>query len=222
MILLAEASMLLFMVMHGMNSIAHSSRSRWLRPISLPLVLALVAAVFVFVANWQSGIGLLESLMPPVFTVGIGVHLERLIVNGLQKRNEIDARYFHALAVYEQASLDPAKHPDYIPFLRQEIWEKLVSLPSNRDFRNAPPSFKHAAVRYEMERSRWAFSDAPMEAVEDWQPERPTIALTKGRKQNSGDSLPILDADESITQMLHANGHGTDGIIQNGNGFDRP
>ncbi|MBK9745785.1 MAG: hypothetical protein IPO91_03310 [Chloroflexi bacterium] len=221
MILLAEASMLLFMVMHGLNSSARVNRSRWLKPVSLPLVLALVAAVFVFVANWQSGIGLLESIMPPVFTVGIGVHLEKLIVTGIQRRQEIDDRYLTALTVYEQAATDPTKHPEYIPLLRQEIWEKLVSLPSNRDFRNAPPSFKHAAVRFELERSRWAYGDPTVE-IEEWEPERPTTALSIGRKHSSGSTRPVPDDDGFITPTLHANGHGTDVIILNGNGNASP
>lgn len=221
MILLAEASMLLFMVMHGLNSQSRTNRSRWFRAISLPLLLALVAAVFVFVANWQSGIGLLESIMPPVFTVGIGVHLERLIVTGIQRRHEIDQRYMNAMTIFEQASADPTRHPDYVPVLRQEIWEKLVSLPLNRDFKNAPSSFKHGAVRHEMERSRWAYGDAPT-VIEDWHPERPTTAPATGRKQSSGGSLPTPDDDASMTPMLHANGHGIDANIQNGNGSDRP
>jgi hypothetical protein len=162
---------------------------------------------------------LLESIMPPVFTVGIGVHLEKLIVSGIHRRQEIDDRYLKALTIYEQAAVDPTQHPEYIPLLRQEIWEKLVSLPSNRDFRNAPPSFKHAAVRYELERSRWAYGDPPVE-TEDWTPERPTTALTPGRKRTSGSSLPVPDDDGSTTPMLHVNGHGIDGITRSENGSD--
>lgn len=205
MILLAEASMLLFMVMHGMNAPARAGRSPWLRPLSLPLVLALIAATFVFVANWQSGIGLLESIMPPVFTVGIGLHLERLIVAGMSRRDEVDQRYLAALAVYEHATDDPTKHPDFMPMMRQEIWQKLVSLQANRDWRDAPTPIKHAAVRREMERDSWAHEAAPA-LQEDWQPPRPTNARTG----DSGNTLPTWGDLASMPTVAPDTGLGTD------------
>lgn len=218
MILLAEASMLLFMIIHGMSAKEREQRHWILRLLSLPFVLALIAATFVFVANWQSGIGLLESLMPPVFTVGIGLHLEHLIVAGLQRREDIDSRYLAALEVYESATEDPTKHPEYIPMLRQEIWQRLLGLPANRDFRDAPHWLKHAAVRRELERDQWAYRETLEQSADDWQPERPTSALPKGRKANSGSILPVLDGEKSTSTMLHANGHGTDATIPSESG----
>lgn len=203
MILLAEASMLLFMVMHGMRAKERERRSPWLRPFSLPLALALIAATFVFVANWQSGIGLLEALMPPVFTVGIGLHLERLIVAGLQRREEITARYLEALNVYERATEDPTKHPEFMPILRQELWARLISLPSNKDYRDAPPSVKHAAVRRELERDRWAYADE-VQHVEEWYPT--TYHNSKVRSKRATEETPAVNGYHLITA---ANGNGT-------------
>ena len=206
MILLAEASMLLFMVMHGMRAREREGRAWWSRHFSLPLLLALIAATFVFVANWQSGIGLLEALMPPVFTVGIGLHLERLIVAGLHRREEITRRYLEALHIYEHATEDPTKHPEFLPVLRQEIWARLVSLPTNKEFRDAPPSVKHAAVRRELERDHWAYVEDAPEVGDDWQP---PPALNGGRvngKKRTGET-PMLTATDT-QPVIPVNGDG--------------
>ncbi|MBK8028221.1 MAG: hypothetical protein IPK17_01660 [Chloroflexi bacterium] len=180
---------------------------------SLPLVLALIAATFVFVANWQSGIGLLESIMPPVFTVGIGLHLERLIVAGLRRRDDIDQRYLTALEVYERATEDPTKHPEFSALLRQEVWARLIALPTNREWKEAPAAVKHAAVRREMERDPWAHEDAPG-LVEEWQPPRPTSARTG----DIGSTAPTADAHEYTPMIVPVSVNGNDvSISSNGN-----
>jgi hypothetical protein len=146
---LAEGSMILFLVMFGLSK---NSWRRWVY-----FVLALAAVVFVIVANWQSGIGVLESLLPPAFTIGIGLKLEHLIVQGLKRRESVTGRYLEALHVWENASQDATKHPDYVPILRQELWARLAGLSSNKDFRDAPAGFKALAVRRELERDTWAY-----------------------------------------------------------------
>src|SRR6185369_7021382 len=124
------------------------------------LLLAVTAVVFVVIANWQSNIGVLESLLAPIFTVGIGLKLENLIVQSLKRRDEVSDRYLKALAIYEAASKDATKHPEYVPLFKQEIWQKLTSLPTNREFRDAAAGFRHAAVAREMERDYWAYAVA--------------------------------------------------------------
>lgn len=148
-IFLAEGAMILFLVMFGMT------RAGWRKGVYLALALA--ALLFVFVANWQSEIGLLESVLAPVFTVGIGLKLEHLIVQGLKRREAVTMRYLDALHLFENASQDATKHPDYTPLLKQELWQRLAALPSNRDFRDAPPALKAAAVYREMQRDTWAY-----------------------------------------------------------------
>ena len=58
MIFMSECSMILFAVLFGMT---RKTRRRWVF-----LALAIIAAVFVVVANWQSKVGLLESIMPAI------------------------------------------------------------------------------------------------------------------------------------------------------------
>jgi hypothetical protein len=198
MIFLAEASMLLFMVMHGMSSAERAQHKGVRKVASIPLALAIIAGLFVFIANIQSGIGLLESLMPPLFTVGIGFRLETLIVELLKRRNEIDARYISAIDVYERATADPTAHPDFVPFFRQAIWEKLIGIAANRDWKDAPAGARAAAVRREMERDAWAYGDQ-MIPDEAWQPERPT--KPQNARSRSGNSAPEPDEGDDTQPM---------------------
>lgn len=146
---LAESSMLLFLVMFAMTP-----RGNWRKWVFL--VLACVATAFVIAANAGAGMGL-ESLLAPVFTIGVGLHLEGLIVRLLERREDVNTRYLAALTTWEAASKDATKHPDYLPILKQEIWARLMALTSNRQFADAPVAFKHAAVRREMQRDTWSY-----------------------------------------------------------------
>lgn len=146
---LAEASMLLFLVMFAMTK-----REDWRKWVFLAL--ATVATAFVVIANAGAGLGL-ESLLAPIFTIGVGLHLESLIVRQLERRADVNSRYLAALATWEAASKDSTKHPDYVPILKQEVWAALLALTSNRHYADAPVSLKHAAVRREMERDIWAY-----------------------------------------------------------------
>jgi hypothetical protein len=153
-ILMAEFSMLLFLVMFG---IATDWR-RWVF-----LALALIALLFLFNANLQSNIGALESVLPPLFTVGIGFRLEYLIVEQLRRRTAIDDKFQAALNVWEAATQDATKHPEFMPLLRTEIWNALVM--KNKAFADSPIVFRRAAVARELERESWAKDDTPVAYV---------------------------------------------------------
>lgn len=200
MIALAEASMLLFMTMHGMSAERRAGRTGWARWFSLPLLLALAAGLFVFVANWQSNIGILESIMPPVFTIGLGVHLERLIVESLRRRDDVTRRYLEALAVWERAQEDLSTHPDFAPTFAAELWEKLVSLKANQDFKDAPAAFKRLAVQREMARERWAYDLA--EGVQVHTPIA-TIPASHNGHTEVAPSVPL-----SVATTMPSNGNG--------------
>lgn len=202
-IFLAEGSMILFLVMFGM------SEKDWRRLVYLAL--ALLAGMFVLVANWQSGIGPLESLLAPAFTIGIGLKLEHLIVQVIQRKAEVDSRYLAAMAVYEAATQDPATHPDFKKLLWTEIWQKLVSLKANADFADAPVGFKQAAVKRELQKDQWADQEAapvtefsPLEEVSS----KPTDSPFGSTAHTQ--AVPV-----SMTMIPHANGRGGESIGQN-------
>lgn len=148
---LAEGSMILFLVMFGV------SRDGWRRWVYF--VLAGLAVLFVLTANLSSGLGLLESVLAPAFTIGIGLKLEHLIMQHLKRSNEIARRYREALDIWEAAALDPAAHPNYRPYLMAEIWAALMKPKGNQWATEAGPGFKRAAVERELERDNWTIGD---------------------------------------------------------------
>lgn len=150
-IALAELSAILFLVMHNLGQ-----ESRQWKHLSIFGVMALAAAVFVFYANVTSGLNPFIAVLPPLFTLGIGYRLEQIVVETMRRRVEIDSKYTEALGMWEAAQHDPTEHPDYLPFLRRAVWEKLVSYKANRDFLDAPPGFKVQAVQRELQRDTWA------------------------------------------------------------------
>lgn len=198
-IMMAEAAMLLFLTMWAINS---GKERGWRRFLSVPLFLAILAATFVIVANWQSGIGLLESIMPPLFTIGIGFHLEALIVRQLQRRAEVDQRYAEAMDIYERAQEDPTKHPDYQPILRQEIWQKLASLKQNRPYADAPAGFKHAAVAREQARDSWAYDQAAMAQQRQFATPLPSDGRLVQVDSNSNNHSNGAADDEDLASLM--------------------
>lgn len=196
---LAEGSMILFLVMFG------QSRKGWRRWVYFAL--AMLAGVFVLVANWQSGIGPLESLLAPAFTIGIGLKLEHLIVQTLRRKEDVDKRYLEALAIHEAASQDATQHPDYQPLLKQEIWQKIVSLKANAAFVDAPAGFKHKAVKRELDKDQWAYNEVDL--VDEFTPEE---AVVKPADTPFGQTVQDLGkvALESMPMIERVNGHGGD------------
>lgn len=195
---LAEGSMILFLVMFGMGA-------GWRRWVSFGL--AALAGVFVLVANWQSGIGVLESLLAPAFTIGIGLKLEHLIVQTISRKDSVDMKYLEALQIYEAATVDPAQHPDFLPIFRQTLWEKIVGLKANEAFKDAPTGFKHQAVKRELAREQWAYEEGGPVVDEFNQSEE----VSKAQSDTPfGSTAPGLGqaAPVSMKMTEHANGHG--------------
>lgn len=204
---LAEGSMILFLILFGMT------RGGWRKGVYL--LLAALAVVFVLVANWQSGIGTLESLLAPAFTIGIGLKLELLIVQSLNRRRDIDARYIEAVNVFEAASQDASQHPDFAPFFRQEIWQALMLIQTNRPYKEAPNGFKVAAVQREQQRDNWAANFENQPTVTAFEIDQPTTPPR--RLKNHVEAQPAYEGvnnPDFLAQppVLTTNGNG------NGNG----
>jgi len=147
---MAEFSMLAFVVMFGLAR-------GWRRYVYL--VLALLATAFILLSNISSHIGLFESVLPALFTIGTGLRLEYLLAGQLKRRDEIDQRYRVALAEWSTATRAPEQHPMFMPLYAEELWQKLTSYTANRAFIDAPADFKRAAVQRELEALRWAYTN---------------------------------------------------------------
>ncbi len=193
---LAEGSMILFLVMFGLQ------RDGWRR--FTYLLLAVLAVTFVLTANLSSGLGLLESTLAPAFTIGIGLKLEHLIMQHLKRGREVDARYLEALAIWKAATADAAAHPLYRPYLMNELWQALMKPKGNQWALEAPPGFKRAAVERELAREDWTAGEVAPETVyapEEGEPEPVAVpfGVATGPEPGASGSMPL---------MLSANGHG--------------
>lgn len=183
-VFLAEASMLLFLVTWRMTL---KPETKWYHFTPMTnLLLSVVAMIFVIVSNISSGLSPLEAVMPPIFTIGIGFHLEKIIVEFIRRRESLTKRLTEALDFWEKAQEDPSKHPEYRPLLVREIWEKLVRLKANRDYADVSPILKWSAVNREMERDTWAHDQVRVvEAVSD-------VSGNKEDLQQEDDGLKLL------------------------------
>ena len=155
---LSESTMILFIVM------ARTTRVKWLMGVFYAL--SMLSAAFVVVANLSSGIGLFESLLPPLFTIGIGFRLEHIIAQGLKRRRDVDIKYMQAMMHWEHAANDPTQHDDYARAYRNALLEALIDAQSGRGkserqdaIINAPRQLKQAFVRRELLADRWADFD---------------------------------------------------------------
>jgi len=169
-IALAEASVLLFVMLFKHVSLPNrgSGFRAYAGPITLGatfLVLAVMAALFVFNANLQSGTGLIESLLPPALTLGLGLYLETKLATALANREAVTRAYREALAVWQEAQRDITTHPDYRATLRKVLAEALLQLPHNRAI-PIPQDVLALAVARELYRDEiWTRSDRPDLAV---------------------------------------------------------
>lgn len=199
---LAEGSMILFVVMFGLTSDVR----RWVF-----LALAAVATAFLLTSNLSSGLPVFEAALAPVFTIGIGFKLEALAIQFVDRRKQVDEKYLSAMAVYEAATHDPTKHPDYLPYLANEIWTALMKPKGNQWAVEAPPGFKVAAVQRELSRERWAHEQPP--AVMEFQPEEEVKVLPStpfgssahGMEGRDGGSLGVSEMQLTTAASVNHN-----------------
>lgn len=163
-IFLAEASMLLFMVTWRMQTRDHTGTLKLpligqtkipTKIFSVYLILSLIAMSFVLVANLASGLTVLEALMPPMFTIGLGFHVEHIIVQWLDRRTLLDKRFIEKMDIWEKSSEDPTTHPKYRELLMREVWDKIARVRDNKELADAPAQLKLVAVHRELERDQW-------------------------------------------------------------------
>lgn len=164
-LVLAEASMLLFMVMWRLETIDKDRSFKlsifgW--SLSIPLkkffsvyfLLAFIAMAFIFWANTSSGLELLTSLMPPVFTIGIGLNIEKLVTTWMIRKEKISQLFEKAYSHWEKYNDNPEEHPEFNRLFSLSIWDLLQR--KNKWAQDAKGYQKIAAVHREMERDEWS------------------------------------------------------------------
>jgi hypothetical protein len=159
-IVLSETAMILFAVMWAANKPKRRQGQHVLgymlqSVLSIPFWLAVITAVFVVVANVQSGIGALESILPPAVTIGLGIYAEGKLAELIRRRQEITARYLQELSTWETAQRNIEHHPDFLPFFRQALALRIQR--KNRE--ELPLVIVRRSVAREMQREISAYED---------------------------------------------------------------
>lgn len=189
---LAEASMLLFLVMFAM---AANTWRKWVY-----LALAAAAVLFVAVANIQSGIGAIESILAPVFTIGVGLHLENLIVRSLKRRDDITSRYLKALHDWETATAKPDHHPKYVQMYANALKDAIYKANSRREAAKSVTIAEwRLLVKREIAADQW-YEDVTL-------PTEPPRPLPETVNSDSGNIPRVWGDHASILPMPTSNGH---------------
>lgn len=155
-LLLAEFAMILFVVSFAATPFTRQVFSQQNIIKMTYLVMGLTAAVFVFYANLRVGSNWFESILPPFFTVGIGLRFEVLLSRFLQRRRQITAKYYPRLLEWEKATHNPETHPNYLRYYMQELLQQLSKLKGNEWIIDADPQQKRASVGRELQADQWA------------------------------------------------------------------
>ncbi len=203
-IVLAETAMILFAVMWSASKpqrrpnqhiVAYMLQS----VLSIPFWLAVMTAIFVVVANVQSGIGALESILPPAVTIGLGIYAEGKLAELIRRRQDVTTRYLKELASWEAAQRNIERHPDFLPFFRQAIAARLQR--KNQD--ELPLVVLRQAVAREMQREVWAYEDDShiVEQVQE--------AMRSGANFTQAAMPQSMNLTLEMMPVKSGNGHGT-------------
>ena len=124
-LLLAEVAMVTFMIM---GRITTTILERLLM-----YILAISCAAFVVWANLQSGLVWYLSVLIPAITIGSSIIFEHWFVNSIKEEKRIRTAYRDAVNAYEATQNNPTKHPDYLGYLRQAIFDALLDAQTGTD-----------------------------------------------------------------------------------------
>ena len=117
-LLLAETSMIVFMVMARVTS------NRLQRVVMYGLAVA--SALFVVWANLQSGLVWYLSILIPSITIGVSMVYEHWFVQSILEERQARTAFQNALTQYRLAQSEPSQHTDYPSFLRQAVFTALL------------------------------------------------------------------------------------------------
>jgi hypothetical protein len=175
-ILAAELALFVFMGMHRepylpqVEGFWPNVRRMVRKEMSVWRLLAAVAVSYIFMANASSitqGGNVLIAMIPPVFSIGIGLWLEKELKTRDEAKKEMNREFELRLAKWALETENPEDNSKYFTYRNQAIWQKLVSLKANVFAENWPIELKRYAVSRELLReSEWevgtAMSPAPL------------------------------------------------------------
>lgn len=217
--LLAEFAMVLFMVRWrlGTRRREHRLAERYgdgPRPLgsslgkfwSIDLVLSLLAVGFTLYANLESKLPVIESVMPPLFTIGIGFHLEHVFVELLHRQSRSAEALAKAIAAWQEQVDGVLSSRAYKQTLAKAVWDKYVSF--YPDLVNLEPEAKWAIIQRDLVADRQF--ESYLQLAEQTS-EKTMRALSQGGEWGlKGLLQATLEASEGSTGRLEVGPHWVD------------
>lgn len=132
-----ETALIVFMVMFNFRMHQRrNSKSRTIDQTMLdyaPMIGVVIATVYIFWANLQSGLGLL-SLIAPIFTAIGSIRLEEIASEKIKRNDTITARYTVALSDYERNTMNIRGHENF----KKNLYESVFESCCRRNKKNLP------------------------------------------------------------------------------------
>jgi hypothetical protein len=194
--------MMTFMVMARVTS------SAWQRGVMYAL--AVSSALFVVWANLQSGLVWYLSILIPSITIGVSMVYEHWFVASIKEERRVRSAYQTALNAYQTAMTNPTQHPDYIPYLRQGVFEMLLTEQSGAGATARKQWLAGLSVP-----ERAYVADAEI-ALNDWHIDAIAPSITP----TPAETIITQSADTLVIEAQHvpSNGNGHRGKLQTHNG----
>ena len=217
--LLAEFAMILFMVRwrlftrrreaHLTEIYGDGSRPRGSflgKFLSVDLLLSLLAVGFTLYANLESKLPPLESVMPPLFTIGIGIHLEHVFVELIHRQGILRDALAAAESKWQAAYDGILVSKQYNQALSRMIYDKHVAnWPWVAD---QPPDIKWALVERDLAADRQF--DKYLQLAEQTSPATMASLSQGGEWTLKGLVQATVAASESETGRLEVGSHWVD------------
>ncbi len=133
-ILLAEASTVLFMIAISVIGDSRISKGIMLTLAILATAIALAGNYYVALHGQETNVfSWLEALSPPIITIGTSYVLERFIFGMIEQRHRDQIAFDKEYKVYQQKVSNPERHDYFVQAYANAIWDQLLFV--NRDRR---------------------------------------------------------------------------------------
>lgn len=175
--------------------------------LSIDMCLAMLAAGFTLHANLDSKLPLLESIMPPLFTIGIGIHLEHVFVETLERRKIMSRLLDEKITEWHLAVANVMASPGYKKLLVRSLWEAILQNPQNAWGADEPADFKWAAVQREFGREDWF--EQRLKVADQVSPQALT-AMTQSGWGLDGLLQAVISAGDGASDRLEIGPHWVD------------
>lgn len=180
--MLAEFSMLGFMILMGLKPAYTNSHGQYIDPLGYKrkifIVLVIASMAFTVWANVESGLPVPIAVLIPAITIGVGFYIEQKIVDVTLRRRRVLREFRKAASLFKEVQVNPESDPEWKKIFYNEVYQRLMSLKANKEWANSfegdvPPELKAAIVTREIN------------GRENWIDVQPALIATKNVTQKS-------------------------------------